>query len=101
MSNVADDGVVLHLFHVTDDVDKGNDICEAGNDETLHARLQRADWVALGDIHYCALSLKGHSTAFLPAIITSVARMMPSGSECLQPYKLSNLDLVTLSFTPC
>ena len=35
----------------------------------------------------------------LPAIMTSVARMMPSGSECRQPYTLSNLDLVTLSFT--
>jgi len=38
-------------------------------------------------------------TAFLPAIMTSVARMMPSGVECLHPYTLSNLDLVTLSLT--
>merc|ERR1719424_456148 len=37
--------------------------------------------------------------ARLPPIITSVARMMESGSECLQPYTLSNLDLVTQSFT--
>ena len=35
----------------------------------------------------------------LPAIMTSVERMMPSGSEWRQPYTLSNLDLVTLSFT--
>mmetsp|Transcript_102887 Transcript_102887/g.296255 ORF Transcript_102887/g.296255 Transcript_102887/m.296255 type:complete len:254 (-) Transcript_102887:48-809(-) len=31
--------------------------------------------------------------------MTSVARMMPSGSECLHPYTLSNLDLVTQSLT--
>mmetsp|Transcript_35261 Transcript_35261/g.104293 ORF Transcript_35261/g.104293 Transcript_35261/m.104293 type:complete len:271 (-) Transcript_35261:18-830(-) len=31
--------------------------------------------------------------------MTSVARMMPSGSEWRQPYTLSNFDLVTESFT--
>merc|ERR1719229_43710 len=40
-----------------------------------------------------------HTKARLPPIMTSVARMMPSGSECLQPYTLSNLDLVTQSLT--
>ncbi len=30
---------------------------------------------------------------------TSVPRLMPSISECRQPYLLSNLDLVTESFT--
>ena len=37
--------------------------------------------------------------ATLPAIITSVARRMPSTSDPLQPYLLSNFDLVTLSLT--
>merc|ERR1711920_1130018 len=37
--------------------------------------------------------------ARFPPIITSVARMMPSGKECLHPYTLSNLDLVTQSLT--
>mmetsp|Transcript_29505 Transcript_29505/g.73063 ORF Transcript_29505/g.73063 Transcript_29505/m.73063 type:complete len:362 (+) Transcript_29505:873-1958(+) len=37
--------------------------------------------------------------ARLPASMTSVARMIPSGRECLQPYRLSNLDLVTESLT--
>merc|ERR1719188_406821 len=37
--------------------------------------------------------------ARLPPIITSVARMIPSGKECLQPYTLSNFDFVTQSFT--
>jgi hypothetical protein len=35
----------------------------------------------------------------LPAIITSVPRRMPSTSDSLQPYLLSNFDLVTLSLT--
>ena len=35
----------------------------------------------------------------LPAIMTSVARMMPSGSEWRQPYTLSNFDFVTESLT--
>merc|ERR1719498_1815871 len=40
-----------------------------------------------------------HTKARLPPIITSVARMMESGRECLQPYTLSNLDFVTQSLT--
>src|SRR5680860_1454728 len=40
-----------------------------------------------------------HTTATLPPISTSVARLMPSISECRQPYLLSNLDLVTESLT--
>src|ERR1700683_4546862 len=39
------------------------------------------------------------TTAPLPATITSVARLMPSASDSRHPYKLSNFDLVTESFT--
>src|ERR1700726_2002157 len=39
------------------------------------------------------------TTATFPPIRTSVPRLMPSMSECRQPYLLSNLDLVTESFT--
>src|SRR6266540_4317184 len=39
------------------------------------------------------------TTATLPPISTSVARLMPSTSECRQPYLLSNFDLVTESLT--
>src|SRR6202035_3803355 len=39
------------------------------------------------------------TTATLPPISTSVARLMPSISECRQPYLLSNFDLVTESLT--
>src|ERR1019366_8751319 len=40
-----------------------------------------------------------HTTATLPPMRTSVARLIPSISEWRQPYLLSNLDLVTASFT--
>merc|ERR1719324_2209322 len=46
-----------------------------------------------------AFMAKAQITTRLPASMTSVARQMPSGSECLQPYRLSNLDLVTESLT--
>src|SRR6185436_17074422 len=39
------------------------------------------------------------TTATLPPMSTSVARLMPSMSECRQPYLLSNLLLVTESLT--
>merc|ERR1712160_122418 len=44
-------------------------------------------------------SPKPQMSAFLPASMTSVARMMPSGSEWRQPYTLSNFDFVTQSLT--
>src|SRR5579875_3130541 len=40
-----------------------------------------------------------HTTATLPPISTSVPRLIPSISECLHPYLLSNLLLVTESLT--
>ena len=35
----------------------------------------------------------------MPAIITSVARLIASTSDSRQPYRLSNFDLVTESLT--
>ena len=49
-----------------------------------------------GFFHYYR---RGNGWLTFPAIITSVARMSPSGSEWRQPYRLSNLHLVTLSLT--
>ena len=63
----------------------------------LHRRLQRADRVDLGDQHAGALAAQRlrrspcrrrrsrRSRAVLPAIITSVPRLMPSISEWRQP----------------
>ncbi len=39
------------------------------------------------------------TTTTLPAIITSVARLIPSANDSRHPYRLSNLDFVTESFT--
>src|SRR3989338_3724289 len=44
-------------------------------------------------------SPKPAMTTTLPAIMMSVARLMPSARLSRQPYLLSNLDLVTESFT--
>ena len=44
-------------------------------------------------------SPKPFTTATLPDIITSVPRRMPSTRLSRQPYRLSNFDLVTESFT--
>src|SRR6185437_1880520 len=40
-----------------------------------------------------------HTTDTLPASITSIARFRPSASDSRQPYRLSNLLLVTESLT--
>ncbi|KAH3679645.1 hypothetical protein WICMUC_000785 [Wickerhamomyces mucosus] len=44
-------------------------------------------------------SPKPATTATLPANMTSVALLIPSINDSLQPYKLSNFDLVTESLT--
>merc|ERR1719511_471257 len=59
----------------------------------------RAPAPLMAKAHPLPTSPYPQTKARLPPIITSVARMMPSGRECLQPYTLSNLLLVTQSFT--
>ena len=59
----------------------------------------RAPWPRSDSAQPLPTSPKPQMTAILPPIITSVARLMPSISECRQPYRLSNLDLVTESLT--
>src|SRR3954452_2874347 len=59
----------------------------------------RAPWPRSDSAQPLPTSPKPHTTATLPPIITSVARLMPSMSECRQPYRLSNFDLVTESLT--
>lgn len=44
-------------------------------------------------------SPKPATTATFPAIITSVARLIPSMRDSRHPYKLSNFDFVTESLT--
>merc|ERR1719232_2006132 len=59
--------------------------------------MEPADFMAWA--HPLPTSPNPQMTTRLPANMTSVARMMPSGRECLHPYRLSNLDLVTESLT--
>merc|ERR1719270_2599608 len=59
----------------------------------------RAPAPLMAKAHPLPTSPYPHTSARLPPIITSVARMIPSGKECLQPYTLSNLELVTQSLT--
>src|SRR5664279_2345195 len=49
--------------------------------------------------HPLPTSPNPHTTATLPPMSTSVARLIPSISEWRQPYLLSNFDLVTASLT--
>ena len=107
--DIADDGVVLHLLHVL----RGDNVDTAGCGDhhigdlagvvhghdlvAFHGGLQGADGIYLRDDNARCLGLerlaaalahiarKPATTATLPASMTSVARMMPSTSECLQP----------------
>merc|ERR1719270_703213 len=59
----------------------------------------RAPAPLMAKAHPLPTSPYPHTSARLPPIMTSVARIIPSGKECLHPYTLSNLDLVTQSLT--
>merc|ERR1719199_2028992 len=61
--------------------------------------MTRAPAPRMANAHPLPTSPYPQIRARFPPIITSVARMIPSGNECLQPYTLSNFDFVTQSFT--
>src|ERR1039457_5185759 len=61
--------------------------------------MQRAPMPRSGCAHPLPTSPYPQITATLPATITSVARLIPSARDSLHPYKLSNFDFVTESFT--
>src|SRR5690242_11256049 len=61
--------------------------------------MTRAPWPRSDSAQPLPTSPYPQTTATFPPISTSVPRLMPSMSECRQPYLLSNLDLVTESFT--
>merc|ERR1719396_99064 len=121
VADVSNDGIVLHLLHVLerDDVEVASGGCkdidfmhhrlQGHNLESLHAwRAQigsisvtrtRAPAPRIAKAQPLPTSPYPQINARLPPIMTSVARMMPSGNEWRHPYTLSNLDLVTQSFT--
>src|SRR3989440_7906499 len=61
--------------------------------------ITRAPWPRSDSAQPLPTSPYPQTTATLPPISTSVARLMPSMRECRQPYLLSNLLLVTESLT--
>src|SRR5262245_13589871 len=61
--------------------------------------MTRAPWPRNDSAQPLPTSPYPQTTATLPPMSTSVARLMPSIRECRQPYLLSNLDLVTESLT--
>ena len=61
--------------------------------------MTRAPWPRSDSAQPLPTSPYPQTTATLPPMRTSVARLMPSISEWRQPYLLSNLDLVTESLT--
>src|SRR5205823_12787584 len=61
--------------------------------------ITRAPWPRSDSAQPLPTSPYPQTTATLPPISTSVARLMPSTRECRQPYLLSNLLLVTESLT--
>src|SRR5256885_5873147 len=61
--------------------------------------ITRAPWPRSDSAQPLPTSPYPNTTATLPPINTSVARLMPSMSECRHPYLLSNLLLVTESLT--
>jgi hypothetical protein len=62
---------------------------------SISVTMTRAPYERSDSAQPLPTSPKPATTATLPASMTSVARLIPSTSDSRQPYKLSNLDLVT------
>ncbi len=66
---------------------------------SISVTTTRAPWPRRLSAQPLPTSPYPQTTATLPPMRTSVARLMPSMRLCRQPYLLSNLDLVTESLT--
>mmetsp|Transcript_24665 Transcript_24665/g.51260 ORF Transcript_24665/g.51260 Transcript_24665/m.51260 type:complete len:423 (+) Transcript_24665:294-1562(+) len=95
VANVADDGIVLHLFHMlqSDDLEVArgrrknihlpNYGLQSDNLEALHARLKRADWVNLGNQDTGSGSAHGKGTALADiAIAADQGALAPNHDIC-------------------
>ena len=122
VSDVADDRLVLHRLHVCggdhvavarrgdEDVGRADDILQRATWKpsiaacsaqigSISVTITRAPWPRSDSAQPLPTSPYPQTTATLPPISTSVARLMPSISEWRQPYLLSNFDFVTESLT--
>src|SRR5579862_9964177 len=66
---------------------------------SISVTMTRAPWPRRLSAQPLPTSPYPQTSATLPPMSTSVPRLIPSISECRQPYLLSNLDLVTESLT--
>jgi len=83
MSNVANNGVVLHLLHVLqsddveiaggggEDIDLTDNLLHCDDLEALHAGLQGADRIALGDEHTCTSTTESECAALADITVTA------------------------------
>merc|ERR1719494_1563905 len=122
MTNITNDGVFWHLQEMLGSNNaltpcgcnnqSRSSYCffHGGHFVTSHCSLKSIDGINFGDNDTSTEGTEGISTTFanipnpatvhtFPAIITSVARLIPSTRDSLHPYKLSNLLLVTESLT--
>ena len=89
-----DNSLLVPAINVNDSVTKSKFDNLYGCRESLVDGIRRAtDVMMSGKIAIVA------TIAIFPDIITSVALLIPSTKLSLQPYKLSNFDFVTESFT--
>merc|ERR1711865_640362 len=98
MSNVADDGIVLHLLHVFQgddlevasgghkDVNLTNDLFQGGHLETLHACLQSADRVALCDEHACTSAAQRKGAALADVTVAAHHGALASNHDVSGPH---------------
>ena len=123
MADIADDRHVLHLAHMLDGDDvlvarRGDDDVRRGATSSrvttsiaVHGSLQGADRIDLGDLDAGAGAAQRRRRTLADVAVTAddrhlaghhdvaCARRMPSTSDSLQPYLLSNFDFVTESLT--
>jgi len=114
MTNVSNDGVVLHLSHIGghDDslVSSGGNEDISGSDNagelldlvSFHSSLKGADWIALGDDNSSSRLLHGHGASFSDITKTKDDNLLTgnhdiSGShETIRKRVLASIDVIEL-----
>jgi hypothetical protein len=90
MTNVSNDGVILHLSHMVshddslissrgnEDISRGNNALEFLDLETLHAGLESADWVALSDNNSSSAGFHGSGASLSDITVTKDDALLSS-----------------------
>jgi len=114
MTNVSNDGVVLHLSHIgghdntlvssssNEDISGGDNIGELLDLVSFHSSLKGADWIALGDYNSRSSALHGHGASFSDITETKDNNLLTSehdigGShETIRKRVLASIDVIEL-----